>query len=59
MLLKRLTELKKCCTKEQFSQILEGTTDDIKFNRIGFGKCTSPGEFMEVLGIVSNIITNI
>lgn len=59
MLLKRLTELKKCCTKEQFAQILEETTRDIKFNRICFNKKTSPKQFGEILDITANLILNI
>lgn len=58
MLLNKLTELKKCCTKEQFTQILEETTRDIKFNRIGFNKRTSQNEFKEILDITANVILN-
>lgn len=28
-------------TDEEFTIVMEITTDDIKFNRIGFNKCTS------------------
>lgn len=58
MLFNKLVELKKCCTKEEFTNILDETTRDIKFNRIGFNKRTSQKEFGEILDIVSHVILN-
>lgn len=56
MLINRLTELKNSCSEEQFKQILEETTNDIKFNRVGFNKRTSQSEFKSILNITANVI---
>lgn len=58
MLFDKLVKLKKCCTEEEFTNILDETTRDIKFNRIGFNKRTSQREFEEILDIVSHVILN-
>lgn len=39
---------KENCGKKLFSAALQMTTDDIKFNRIGFGKKTNSKEFMTI-----------
>lgn len=48
MLYRYLTELKLSTTKDEFKEILAIATDDIKFNRIGFGKCTGSDKFIEI-----------
>lgn len=41
-----LISLSKSFTKAEVKEILEATLSDIKFNRILFGKRTSPSEFI-------------
>ncbi|MBO0538534.1 hypothetical protein EXQ27_07700 [Clostridium botulinum] len=41
MLKKLLEERGINLRKEEFAIVAEITTDDIKFNRVSFGKCTS------------------
>lgn len=43
-----LRELRANTTEEDFIAILEMTTDDILFNRVKFGKCTSSIEFIAI-----------
>ncbi|MBA4509167.1 hypothetical protein H1057_14120 [Clostridium sporogenes] len=48
MLKKLLEERGINLTKEEFAIICEITTDDIKFNRINFKKCTSLEHVLDV-----------
>ncbi|MGL5153125.1 MAG: hypothetical protein ACRC7N_21400 [Clostridium sp.] len=43
-----LKELRANTNEKDFKEILKMTTDDILFNRVNFGKCTSPKEFIAV-----------
>lgn len=43
-----LNDTKKRCGEKIFKDALQMTTDDIKFNRIGFKKRTSNKEFMTI-----------
>lgn len=59
MLLNKLVELKGKVTKEQFADILDETTRDIKFNRIGFHKRTSQKQFVDILDIVAHVVLSV
>ncbi|AGF56425.1 hypothetical protein B0P06_005310 [Clostridium saccharoperbutylacetonicum] len=48
MVLKFLSWLKENVTEEQFKDILKATDQDIKFNRISFGKRTSPITYINI-----------
>ncbi|NAS17082.1 hypothetical protein GND98_004155 [Clostridium butyricum] len=48
MVFKFLSQLKLKTTESQFKEILQATEQDIKFNRVSFGKTTSPIEFIEI-----------
>ena len=48
MVLKWLTWLKSQVTAEQFKAILDATDADIKFNRVAFGKRTSPIQYVNI-----------
>ena len=43
-----LNWLKRTCTKTMFENILKAAEDDIKFNRVNFGKCTNQEEFITI-----------
>lgn len=45
---KFLSELKKQVTDEEFKLILAVTDEDIKFNRVQFGKVTRPHDYIEI-----------
>lgn len=48
MAFKFLQWLKQNVTKEQFKVILNATDEDIKFNRVKFGKRTNQKEFVNI-----------
>lgn len=48
MVFKWLSWLKSQVTEEQFKVILNATNADIKFNRVAFGKRTSPIEYINI-----------
>lgn len=48
MVFKWLSWLKSQVTEEQFKVILNATDADIKFNRVAFGKRTSPIEYINI-----------
>ncbi len=48
MAFKWLTWLKGQVTKEQFKTILDATDQDIKFNRLAFGKRTNQMEYVNI-----------
>lgn len=56
MVFKFLTNLRAKTTDEQFKDILAATDQDIKFNRIGFGKTTGPKKFIEICTGCANVI---
>lgn len=49
MLFKYLENLKNNINEEDFREILRTTFDDIKFNRITFGKLTKPDKFIKII----------
>ena len=48
MVFKFLKLLKYYVTDEQFKDILAATDQDIKFNRVMFGKTTKPLEYIKI-----------
>lgn len=48
MVFKFLRWLKANVTEEQFKDILAATDQDIKFNRVGFGKRTNPITYIDI-----------
>lgn len=56
MVFKFLTWLKANVTDEQFKDILEATDQDIKFNRVGFGKRTTPKEYIDICTKCANVV---
>ena len=59
MVFKFLTWLKANVTEEQFKDILEATDQDIKFNRVGFGKTTKPLEYIRICTRCANLVLRI
>lgn len=51
-----LTELKKQVTDEEFRTILAATDEDIKFNRVGFGKKTSPKQYVAICKACASVV---
>lgn len=51
-----LTELKRQVTDEEFKIILAATDEDIKFNRVGFGKRTSPEQYINICKCCASLI---
>lgn len=45
MLLGYITEIRKTLSKEQFNEVLLMVEQDVKFNRLNFGKTTTGLEF--------------
>lgn len=45
MLLGYLVEIKKNLSKEQFHEVLKMVEEDVKFNRVSFGKTTTGLQF--------------
>lgn len=56
MVFKFLTWLKSNVTDEQFKDILEATDQDIKFNRVGFGKTTKPLEYIRICTRCASVV---
>lgn len=54
-----LTELKSNVTEEEFKMILAATDADIKFNRVGFGKRTTPKQYINVCRACCNLFLRI
>ena len=52
MLLKYLTKLKKNLSDEEFRAFMNDVTNDIKVNRVSFGKRTSQQEFRDICEIL-------
>jgi len=59
MVFKFLRNLRAETTEEQFKDILAATDQDIKFNRIGFGKTTGSKKFIEICTSCANVILKI
>lgn len=56
MLNKYLSWLKDNTSKEEFKEVLNIATVDIKFNRVSFNKCTSPKEFILICNRSLNML---
>jgi len=56
MVFKFLSNLKAEVGENNFKDILAATDQDIKFNRIGFGKITGPEKFMEICTGCKNVL---
>lgn len=56
MVFKFLTWLKVNVTEEQFKDILEAADQDIKFNRVGFGKTTKPLEYIQICTRCASVV---
>lgn len=56
MLYRWLEELKLTTTNEEFEEILKMTSDDIRFNRIRFNKCTNAKKFIEIAEICKRLV---
>lgn len=56
MVFKFLSNLKEEVGESNFKDILAATEQDIKFNRIGFGKTTKPKEFIQICTGCKNVL---
>ena len=56
MVYKFLRNLKARTTAEQFKEILAATDQDIKFNRVRFGKRTSPIIYIRICTSYAKVI---
>ena len=56
MVFKFLTSLRSSVTEQQFKEILEAADQDIKFNRVSFGKRTSPIKYIDICTKCANVI---
>lgn len=56
MVFEFLNNLKKEVGEINFRDILAATDQDIKFNRVGFGKTTSPIKFIEICTGCKNVL---
>ena len=56
MLFKYLTKLKKSLSDEDFRKFLQDVENDIKANRVAFGKKTSPQEFINICEILKGAL---
>lgn len=56
MVFKFLTWLKANVTDEEFKEILEAADQDIKFNRVSFGKTTNPLEYVRICTRCASVV---
>lgn len=56
MLFKYLTELKQNLSKDEFNDFIQDVENDIKVNRVAFGKRTSPKEFINICEILKGAL---
>ena len=56
MLIKYLTELKNSLPDEEFKLFMVDVENDIKFNRVTFGKRTSQKEFINICEILKGAL---
>ncbi|EJT6170049.1 hypothetical protein N2W53_000598 [Clostridium perfringens] len=59
MVFKKIQELKKKYSKEVFKEILNAVEEDIRFNRINFGKMTCQKEFLQILNTTENVFRRV
>lgn len=56
MLFRYLTELKNSLSAEEFQVFIQDVENDIKVNRVAFGKRTSSKEFISICEILKGAI---
>lgn len=56
MLFKYLTKLKKSLSDEDFRKFLQDVENDIKVNRIAFGKRTTQKDFINICEILKGAL---
>lgn len=56
MVFEFLKWLKANVTEEQFKNILEAADQDIKFNRVGFGKITGPSIYIKICTSCAKVV---
>lgn len=56
MLLNYLTELKNSLPSKDFHNFIQDVENDIKANRVAFGKRTGPREFKNICEILKGVI---
>lgn len=56
MLLKYLRDLKNSLTKDEFNEFMLDVENDIKVNRVAFGKKTSQLEFINICEILKGAL---
>lgn len=56
MVIKFLQWLETQVTKEQFKLILDMTDEDIKFNRVRFGKRTNQMQYVNICRITAQLV---
>ncbi|MGN1029744.1 MAG: hypothetical protein ACI4P7_06585 [Bacilli bacterium] len=56
MLFEYLTKLKKSLSKDDFKKFMQDVENDIKANRVAFGKKTSPQEFINICEILKGAL---
>lgn len=56
MVFRFLAKLKKEVGESNFKDILLATDQDIKFNRVSFGKITAPKQFIEICTGCKNVL---
>ncbi len=59
MVFEFLKWLKANVTEDEFKEILEATDQDIKFNRVGFGKITGPITYIKICTSCAKVILRI
>lgn len=56
MLLNYLTELKKGLSNKDFIKFIKDVENDIKVNRVAFGKRTSTKEFINICEMLKGVL---
>lgn len=56
MLFEYLTKLKKSLSKDDFNEFMQDVENDIKVNRVAFGKKTSQQEFINICEILKGVL---
>lgn len=56
MLLNYLTELKKGLSNKDFIKFMKDVENDIKVNRVAFGKRTSTKEFINICEMLKGVL---
>lgn len=56
MLFEYLTKLKKNLSEDDFNEFMQDVENDIKVNRVAFGKKTSQQEFINICEILKGVL---